>query len=123
MKPGFFFESRFQFSFFCAESIQNFIVCDDIQQDGQGSVFIVPVGIVVVGSNSTRGAVGVMDTGFNYAAIHTTISLGLVHPAESARSIMNIQIKIAVQEDVAVGIALIEYSLEGFKVEVKSFHI
>lgn len=123
MKPGFFFESRFQFSFFCVEPIQNFIICDDIQQDGQGSIFIVPVGIVVVGGYPTRGVVGILDTGFDYTASHMGISLGPVHPAESARSIMNIQIKIAVQEDVAVGIALIEYSLEGFKVEVKSFHI
>ena len=123
MKPGFFFESRFQLSFFCTEPIQNFIICDDIQQDSQGSVFIVPVGIVVVGGDSARSGVGIMDTGFNYATIHIRVSLGLVHPAESARSIMDIQIKITVQEDVAVGIALIEYSLEGFKVEVKSFHI
>ena len=123
MKPGFFFESRFQLSFFCAEPIQNFIICDDIQQDGQGSIFIVPVGIVVVGGYPARGVVGILDTGFDYTASHIAISLGLVHPAESARSIMNIQIQILVQEDAAVGIALIEYSLEGFKVEVKSFHI
>lgn len=123
MKPGFFFESRFQLSFFYAEPIQNFIICDDIQQDGQGSVFIVPVGIVVVGGDSTRGGVGILDTGFDYTASHIRVSLGLVHPAESARSVMNIQIQILVQEDAAVGIALIEYSLESFKVEVESFHI
>ena len=123
MKPGFFFESRFQFSFFCAEPIQDFIICDDIQQDSQGSVFIVPVGIVVVGGDSTRGGVGIVDTGFDYATSHIRVSLGLVHPAESARSVMNIQIQILIQEDAAVGIALIEYSLESFKVEVESFHI
>jgi hypothetical protein len=83
----------------------------------------VPVGIVVVSGYSTRGVVGILDTGFDYTASHISVSLRLVHPAESARSIMNIQIKIAVQEDVAVGIALIEYSLESFKVEVESFHI
>jgi len=82
-----------------------------------------PVGIVIVGGDSTGSIVGIVNTGFNYATIHIRVGLGLVHPAESARSIMNIQIKIAVQEDIAVGIALIEYSLESFKVEIKSFHI
>jgi hypothetical protein len=124
MKPGFFLESRFQFSsFFCAEPIQNFIICDDIQQDGQSSIFIVPVGIVIVSGYSTGSVVGILDAGFDYIASHIGVSLGLVHPAESTRSIMNIQIQILIQEDAAVGIVLIEYSLESFKVEVKSFHI
>ena len=61
MKPGFFFESRFQLSFFCADPIQNFFICDDIQQDSQGSVFIVPVGIVIVSGYPTRGVVGILD--------------------------------------------------------------
>ena len=124
MKPGFFFESRFHFSsFFCAESIQDFIICGDIQQDSQGGIFIVPVGIIVVSGYSTWGVVGILDAGFDYATSHIAVSLRLVHPAESARSVMNVQIKIAVQEDAAVGIGLIEYSLEGFEVEVKSVHI
>ena len=123
MKPGFFFESRFQLSFFCAAPIQNFIICEDIQQNGQSGIFIMPVGIIVVGGDSARSGVGIMDTGFNYATIHIRVSLGLVHPAESARSVVNIQIQILVQKDAAAGIALIEYSLESFKVEVKSFHI
>ena len=123
MKPGLCFESRFRFSFFCAEPIQNFIICDDIQQDSQSGIFIVPVGIVVVGGDSARGAVGILDTGFDYTASHIGIGLGFIHPANAARSVVNIQIQILVQEDVAVGIALIEYSLESFKVEVESFHI
>jgi hypothetical protein len=123
MKPGFFFESRFQFSSFCAEPIQNFIVCNDIQQDSQSSIFIVPIGIVIVGGDSTRSAVGIVDTGFDYTTSHIGVSLRFVHPADSARSVMNIQIQILIQEDVAIGIALVEDSLQSFKVEVKSFHI
>ena len=82
-----------------------------------------PVGVVVVGGDSTRGGVGIMNTGFNYTASHIGIGLGFVHPADAIRSVVNIQIQILVQEDAAAGIALIEYSLESFKVEVKSFHI